>query len=591
MPRKQVKVVQPGEEIQISSNKSQIEFTRELIKSFSKKRSLRDILWNYPDSVTKIVNAIQPLGAIIFFAAIGVAIFNVFTSLDLVSAFNVADKNTVVEGTVGSVNALNPLYLTNNSVDKNIRRLVFQKLISVDKDANPVPEIATSWEKSEDSKTYTFTLRDDIRFSDGVKLTAADVEFTFNTAIALAKQKNAETFGQSFLDVKVVAIDSLHVSFELPEVNSTFWEAVSVFILPKHIYDGLGLEQIERNVQVTIPIGSGPYRILDNKFNVVTLERSAYYFPQPKIQFYTIKLFSSVDELKTSYQNNQLDLITNVGSYSAHGFVTDTHFEKLSSVLQLRRKLIFINTREESLSKSALRKSLEYVTDKNKLMVDANINGVLSQGPISSTSWAFNDQIKFNEYLPETAAIWLGDLGYVKSEESGYYQDEEGKILSFTLTFLDNEVNKHIAENLAKLWDKEGIILSLIPQDYDQLTKETIATRNFQLLLFEIETTVDPDQYNLWHSLKVDYPNLNLSGYKYSRVDVLLERSRKQVDLQKRKTDYLAFQKYLLADDPVIFLYQPNFDVYVSRKLNGVTLDGMMTATDLYNNVSEWSFK
>ena len=77
--------------------------------------------------------------------------------------------------------------------------------------------------------------------------------------------------------------------------------------------------------------------------------------------------------------------------------------------------------------------------------------------------------------------------------------------------------------------------------------------------MFEIETTVDPDQYNLWHSLKSSYPDLNLSGYSYERVDILLEDARRTNKIEDRKDKYSLFQKYLTQDAPAIFLYHPNY--------------------------------
>jgi peptide/nickel transport system substrate-binding protein len=115
-----------------------------------------------------------------------------------------------------------------------------------------------------------------------------------------------------------------------------------------------------------------------------------------------------------------------------------------------------------------------------------------------------------------------------------------------------------------------------------------IEPRDFELLLYEVETTVDPDQYNLWHSLKVDYPGLNLSGYNYERVDLLLEDARKTTDVTTRKSDYVQFQKYLMKDAPAMFLYNPSFNFYYDSSLKGIDLTNINFSYDRYWNIEDW---
>jgi len=93
---------------------------------------------------------------------------------------------------------------------------------------------------------------------------------------------------------------------------------------------------------------------------------------------------------------------------------------------------------------------------------------------------------------------------------------------------------------LKELFEKEGLVLNLEPLSYKQLTQEIVATRDFELLMYEVETTIDPDQYNLWHSLKTNYPDLNLSGYTYERVDILLEEGRTELNVKTRKEKFDA---------------------------------------------------
>ncbi len=126
---------------------------------------------------------------------------------------------------------------------------------------------------------------------------------------------------------------------------------------------------------------------------------------------------------------------------------------------------------------------------------------------------------------------------------------------------------------------------------YEQITQEAISTRNFEMLLYEVETSTDPDQYNLWHSLKINYPDLNLSGYEYDRVDILLEEGRQSNNRNTRKQKYDLFQKYLVADAPAIFLYTPIFEYITKDNLNGLDMESINHAYDRFHNIEEWTWK
>jgi peptide/nickel transport system substrate-binding protein len=108
--------------------------------------------------------------------------------------------------------------------------------------------------------------------------------------------------------------------------------------------------------------------------------------------------------------------------------------------------------------------------------------------------------------------------------------------------------------------------------------------------MYEVETTIDPDQYNLWHSLKVDYPNLNLSGYEYERVDILLEDARVELTKKDRIDYYDLFQEYLMRDVPALFLYHPKYVYVVPEDLNGPDLSNISFPEERFQNISEWSF-
>jgi peptide/nickel transport system substrate-binding protein len=266
--------------------------------------------------------------------------------------------------------------------------------------------------------------------------------------------------------------------------------------------------------------------------------------------------------------------------YSSFGVLTKNE--------EFRNRILFLNIRKDNLKDKNIRMALNYLFNVDTLLKDAHIEGEIMQGPYPKSSWAFNNQIAYYSYDSAKASELLTSGGYTKNTDTGYFESKDGKILSFTLSYLDNDINNRLVDAIVKNMDKEGIVIKPNKQDYNQISQQTIVTRDFEILLYEIETTVDPDQYNLWHSLKVNDPYLNFSGYQYERVDILLEDARKTTNEATRKAKYFQFQKYLIADAPVIFLYHPSFVFYFNSKLKGVDMENINFSYERYWNIENW---
>jgi peptide/nickel transport system substrate-binding protein len=250
--------------------------------------------------------------------------------------------------------------------------------------------------------------------------------------------------------------------------------------------------------------------------------------------------------------------------------------------------MLFFNLRKEKFQNDSLRRGISFLIDKEKLLEESNINGEIIKGPIYEGNWAYSEDTDYPKYDVEAAVKSLKEAGYTKNETNGYFEDEDGKLLTFTISYLDNENNKILLNTLNNLLTEEGIIMNLEPLTYSQLTQEILATRNFEVLMYEIEVTVDPDQYNLWHSLQKEYPNLNLSGYEFSRIDILLEEGRREIDKEERKEDYDLFQKYLMQDVPAIFLYRPSYVYVVRDMVKNIQSENIVRLEDIYRDIYNW---
>jgi len=554
-----------------------------------KKKSIRDWLWEYPSNVDNLFKNTAPLSFILIFSVVGIALFLFLTSSTFANVLS-KDRNEVfVEGSVGAISTFNPIFTSQSSVDADIRALVFEKLINISKDGTPVAGIAKEWKSSADGKSYEITISPDHKWQDGKPLTIEDVLFTFDISKELTSKHNYDTIGSPLQDVKIEKVAEDKIRFTLSESNATFFEAISVYIIPKHRFEGIRTTDIPFNSFAKYPLGSGPYEVYRSEPNVVYLKSSDYYSPKPNIETFIYRVYSTNTALESAFRNGILDAMGTVDQFSVSYVDEYSGYKEYSVTLDSRLRMIFFNTRKEKLETKEFRIALNHLIDKNRLIEKANISGDVSYSPISSSSWAYSESntIKY-EYNQARGTEILNNLGYVKNSSSGYFETEDKKILSLTLSYYDNELNERIASVLKGLLKEEGVVLNLEPLTYTQLTQEIVATRDFELLMYEIETTIDPDQYNLWHSLKSNYPDLNLSGYSYERVDILLEEARKSVKKDKRVSNYALFQKYITQDVPVILLYHPKYIYVIREDVNIQDIGNIVFPYQRFDKVYQW---
>ncbi len=556
----------------------------------SSKFNVRDFFWNYPKFFSDLIKITNPFFSILLALLLGVFLFSLLTSNLVRHLVDSRDNNKVIEGVVGSLLSTNPMYLTENSVDRDFYKLIYEKLIEVDVNGDPVANLALEWEEKEDLE-YILKLRNDVFWHDGQPFTADDVVWNFKTAMLLAQDFGEETYGSALEGVDVKKIDKYTVHFILPETNATFWEAISVYLIPKHIYDVYPVESFALTKTNTHPIGCGLFAVNTISKKGFALSVFEKHWKQSNIKSYKYIFFEDYVSLNNALKNNEVDIITTYDINQVDNVEDYPFFRLESTTLFNRQKLIYFNTRKEKYRDSAFRDAITMLVNKEKLFELSDMDVEIAAGPISPKSWAFNDSVNFLEYNPESAGEILKSLGFVKDLQGEFYvTKEDEKILSIELSYFENDFNTNLVKNLEGLLRDEGVLLRLKPLTYEQILREILPTRDFELLLYEIEVTLDPDQYNLWHSLRIDHPMLNISGYDYSRVDILLERARTNLDVEKRKEDYFLFQRYLVDDSPVISLYHPRVFFLLRKSLKGFDAGDLVNPSDRYENIDKWDW-
>jgi peptide/nickel transport system substrate-binding protein len=202
--------------------------------------------------------------------------------------------------------------------DSGTEPLIQSTILKRDKDNNFVNDLATNYTISDDFKTYTVDIRDDVKFTDGSKLTAKDVAFSYNKAKELGE-------GADLSSMNNATAEGNKVVFTLNKSDSTFINKLTdVGIVPEANYkeDSYGQN----------PIGSGPYKLAQwDKGQQFILEKNPdYYGPKPYFEKIT-NLFLDPDAAFAAVKNGDVDIAEVQLSY-ANETVNGYHLEYFDSI-------------------------------------------------------------------------------------------------------------------------------------------------------------------------------------------------------------------------------------------------------------------
>jgi len=248
--------------------------------------------------ITKVLNRIDKIAlGILLIILLGLAGYKLDRDWLSKTKKIPAVGGTYREVLIGHAGYLNPV-LANSDADRTINQLIYSGLTKIDSAGNIIPDLANSWEISADSKTYTFHLRSDVSWQDGVAFSSADVA----TTISAIKDDNIKSpYFDAWKDVEVATPDSNTVTFTLKSPYGPFLYNTLIGIIPAHV-DSSSIS--------SSPVGTGPYEftkaISDNKklISEVDLARSdSYYGQKPYISEVNFQIVENENEAKNNLNN------------------------------------------------------------------------------------------------------------------------------------------------------------------------------------------------------------------------------------------------------------------------------------------------
>lgn len=484
------------------------------------------------------------------------------------------DGETLVYGS-GDYTRINP------AMDEHgeINLLLFDGLTAHDGDNQPVPGLAESWDYDAESCTYTFYLRQNVTWHDGVPFTAEDVKFTIE---AIMDPANASENAPNFEDVTCIeVIDNHTVRFTLAAPNVAFLDYMSMAVLPRHLLEG---EDMQTSAFFRNPVGTGPYRLTAwDAGQAITLTKNEnYYRGEPNIDTIIFKIIPDDNVKALQMRSGELDLAL-LTPRDAESFRQEVGYDVYRMQTSDYRGILFNFRNDYWQQNRDLIPAVCYAIDRQAILESVVLgHGTVAYGPLQRNIYN-NDAVNHYDCDPALARQILEDAGCVMGSD-GYYL-RNGQEVGFVLNVgAGDQVRLDMAQAAAQQLRAVGIHCTVeVPEvvDWD--------SQMAYLIGWGSPFDADDHTYKVFGTDK----GANYSGYTNPRVDQHLLRARQTDDPAERAAAYAAFQE-ALADDPAFaFICYVDADYVATDCLRGIVDDTVMGhhGVGIFWNVGQWTLE
>lgn len=485
------------------------------------------------------------------------------------SALPEAAKNrtdTLIVGTTDPKGEFVPIY-SSTLYDSWVNKLVFDGLITNNEKGEPIPNVAESYEVSEDGKTYTFKLNKGIKFTNGQELTAKDVAFTFTSICdpgydgprmdAVSNLVGYEEYNKG--DAKSVegikVIDDYTISFTNKNVDAAGIWNFEYGIMPESVYKfEKGNFQAVKD-KLLEPVGSGAYKFVHFKpGQEVKFEKNPDYWKgEPKIPYIVMKV-TNAQTLLQELMAGTVD-IDRVGAKPENiDPLKQAGFLNLDLYMQNGYGYIGLNYGSDKVKDPKVRQALLYGLNRDGFMQSYYQGyGQVYNSHILPTSWAYNPDVPKYEYNPEKANQLLDEAGWKDTNGNGV-RDKDGVELELQwLTYTGSKYVDALIPIVQQSWEQIGVKVTPELMEFGTMM-DKVNNREYDIFNGAWNLSIDPDPSGIF-AISQDVPGgFNNIGWRNEEADKLLKEGKGTTNQEERKKAYAEWQLKFSEDVPYILL-------------------------------------
>ena len=485
------------------------------------------------------------------------------------------EKSTLVYGS-GDYDSINPIM----NEHCEIKHLLFDSLVKLDKDGNPVASLAESWTYDEAAMTYTFKLRSDVKWHDGEKFTADDVKFTIE---AIMDPDNGSENYPNYIEIgEIKVISDTEIAFVLTEPNFAFLDYMTMSILPEHKLQG---EDMWESDYFKNPIGTGPYKLesWDVGQAITMVKNEDYFAGAAKIDTIIFKIVTDDNAKALQLKEGTLDL-AQVTPKDAQNFKDAKDLTVYDMATADYRGILYNFWNEYWQTNGDLIPAISYCIDR-QAMVDAVLlgQGFVAYSPIQLNEYNYDGVEKYTYDLSKAEAAFLA-AGCTKDAEGFWCRN--GERISFTINATPgDQVRIDMAQIAAQQLQEAGLdVKANVPAN-------GIDWGGQECCIIGWGSPYDADD----HTYKVfgTDAGANYSGYSNENVDKWLKLARQTNDEAKRAEYYKEFQIAMAAAPAYTYFCYIDAMFVANSNIKGIDASTVLGhhGVGIFWNVTEWTLE
>lgn len=479
-----------------------------------------------------------------------------------------ATGGTLVAAISADPGFLNPAITTSGAVH-TASGLMFNGLVELDRNGEPVPALAESWDIEEDGALYRFHLVEGVTWHDGEPFTSADVEFTFNEALLQLHSRTAASVGQALRSIETP--DELTVEFHFEEPYAPLLLQLGVTeapILPRHVFEGEELQDHPANIA---PVGTGPFKFVSyTPDSEIRLEKFEDYFKPdlPILDEVILRIIPDSGSALAALEAGEVDFLFGAPGPELERLRQDDAYDFLQTAVNPGGSncimTMSFNLDREMFQDVRTRRGIAHAIDRDQFVERVLFGqGRVAEAPISSgIPFAHHPGTDIPTFDPDQAAALLDEAGWVRDGDgvrtaSGVEGVEDGTPLSFE--FLSFPTFAQYGELLRAQLAEVGIDVSLNTQEPPVFVETVFTDRNFDTNVISYCNGPDPEigVRRMYISTNIGpIPFSNSSAYVNEEVDRLFDEALRTVNLEERSEIYAQIQELVAQDLPYMWLVE-----------------------------------